>query len=67
MASTCGSTAACSMKRCTLVANEWYGWWTRTSPSRRVANTLFGVSPSDNRGCVAGTNGSSLSSGRSRS
>src|SRR3954451_17799951 len=54
------------MKRCTLVANEWYGWCTSTSPSRSVANTLFGVSPSDRRGCVAGTNGSSLSSGRSQ-
>ena len=31
MASTFGSAAACSMKRCTLVENEWYGWCTRMS------------------------------------
>src|SRR5437588_149454 len=43
MASTFGSAAACSMKRCTLVANDSYGWCTSTSPSRRVANTDVGV------------------------
>ena len=46
MASTFGSAAACSMKRCTLVENEWYGWCTRMSPSRSRAKTLRGVSPS---------------------
>ena len=33
MASTAGSSAAVSMNRCTLVANESYGWWTRMSPA----------------------------------
>ena len=31
IASTCGSAAACSMNRCTRVANESYGWCSRTS------------------------------------
>ena len=60
IASTCGSAAACSMNRCTLVENESYGWWTSTSPSRSVEKTLLGVSRSPNAGCVAGTNGASL-------
>ena len=67
IASTFGSAAACSMKRWTLVANDSYGWCTSTSPSRRVANTDFGVSPSANRGWVAGTNGFSFNAGRSTS
>ncbi len=45
-----GSAAACSMKRCTVVENESYGWWTRTSPSRRVEKMLLGVSRSPNAG-----------------
>ena len=53
------------MKRCTVVANDSYGWWTSTSVSRKVANTDFGVSPSTNAGFVAGTNGGSFSVGRS--
>ena len=65
MASTFGSAAACSMKRCTLVANDSYGWCTSTSPSRRVAKTLLAVSFSAKRGGVAGTNGRSFRSGRS--
>ncbi len=51
------------MNRCTLVENESYGWCTSTSPSRSVANTLLGVSPSANAGWVAGTNGGSFSAG----
>ena len=67
IASTRGSAAACSMNRCTLVANDSYGWCTRTSPSRSVENTDLGVSPSAKRGWVAGTNGRSFRLGRSMS
>ncbi len=64
IANTFGSAAACSMKRCTLVENESYGWCTSTSPSRSVEKKmLFGVSRSAKAGWVAGTNGRSLSAG----
>ncbi len=65
IASTSGSRAACSRNASTEVANESYGWWTKTSPSRRTANRSSSPSPATSLGCVTGFHGSSFRSGRS--
>jgi len=76
MASTFGSLAACSMKRCKLVENEWYGWCTSTFPRAAWRNTLRQPSSPTRRAggrarspgnvdALPGQNGLSLSSGRS--
>ena len=53
------------MKRSTLVANDSYGWWTKTSLRRDLGEEL-GVAPAPcSRACVIGRHGSSFSSGRS--
>ena len=46
MVSTSGSSAACSMKRCTEPANDSYGWWTSRSPARMAAKTSTSSSSS---------------------
>ena len=43
MASTCGSAAACCRNACTEVENESYGWCSRMSRSRILANMSAGV------------------------
>ena len=69
MASTWGSSAACSMNRCTLVANESYGWCNSTSRCLRAANRSAGLAVSTSARCgwVEGTKVGYLSSARSRS
>ena len=59
MASTSGSAAACSRNACTLVANESYGWCTRTSPAQDRGEDVGGLpGPSPFRsGCVLVANG----------
>ena len=69
IASTCGSSAACSMKRVTDVANESYGWCSSTSRCFSAANMSagFAVSTSARCGWVDGRKAGYLSSARSRS
>ena len=69
IASTRGSAAACSMKACTDVLNESYGWCSSTSLARIAAkmSPCWERSVGARSGWVDGTNGGSFRSDRSRS
>src|SRR6476469_7081640 len=69
MASTCGSAAACSLNRCTDVANEAYGRCSRMSRRRGALETSTGAadSTSARRWWVVGRKVGYFSSSRSMS